>query len=729
MPPCIPNRWNHDTHAAVKPDTLGFTTTTCSEENTPVEGLQCLPQSQVAGIQCTTTDPKSTILISASARRRAGNYPPASAPGHDVTGNQADHNSPRLELQSADGIDARGFGGTPPRAQPIASSTFGNVPPVQGRTGLPHAASTSRAPDELDRSGVNSEAEGESPEYAFNTTGQSEHKYLGPSSLQVFTQWLEMTFRVETANLSERFRYGMRHCEEMDIPDVPEMPQLPQDWFDHLRAFTEQVAPLFPIVHGQEMEIVANSIVSRNPSDMPKRQRPTLALLYACIAIGIRQRVPSSTESAKYLRAACSLLSYTIAYPYLESAQALLMLTIALRCHSRDGAASQALGSAIRILQSIGLHRQASTQQMSGLPSSGNTANGDVAHSVKVQQVQEVWWSAYCLERISGLECGRPSSINDEDIDQDPSIDQLQAPLQAYMISLAKIQGDVSRQLFSNCTRQLVNSPREIFHIQSRLDRQLGSWYAELPQSIKLDGELLTSSPKTRSARAFLLLQYHSTVATVHRSALLINQNIHLANLRRAELGPDKEDRLLESKNICISAAREIARCFLQVLERNTNTAIISMTEPLMAVYILAIKNLRDPGSWMARSDLSLLHSATEAIETRYRLDGQDPGFYFMLKLLQQFATARESGSLQNNAMLPMIEQAEPATALNESAMYDPSQDWNSLFPRLFLGDIPVENNDVYQDDIFGMMDIPQLTEEEILSFTILPGFEAEGNT
>ncbi|KAG8628592.1 hypothetical protein KVT40_004465 [Elsinoe batatas] len=688
-----------------------------------------------AGIVCTTSDPKSTSLIPATARRRAGHYAtqPESAQessresiSRRSTDGTAIADQQPVRHASEDRIhndtNFRSEPGPLPLDPSLRDDSAAHDGAVHHHLSTPFIPSFAQAG--LQDAEPNGEAEAESPEYAFNSTGQLEHKYLGPSSLQVFTQWLEMTFRIETSSLTERFRYGMRHCEELDIPDSIDMPQLPAAWEEYVQVYFDEVAPLFPVVKHSQVRATAALIASRAVSGLPQRQRPSLALLYACLAVGIRQRHPLSSESARYLRAASSLFSFLVAYPYVESAQALLMLTIALRCHSKDGAASQCLGLAIRIAQSIGLHRQASINQVAFSAATEHHDRGTESPRAHIAHVQEVWWSAYCLERISCLESGRPTSINDEDVDQNPLFDQRQAPLQAFMISLAKIQGDVSRQMFSNYTRQVVNSPRDMFHIQSRLDRQLSSWYADLPQQLRLDGELLTSGSRTRAARAFLLLQYYSTLATVHRSALLINQHIHVANLKAADLPPEREDRLLESKNVCISSAREIIRSFLEVLERNTNTAVISMTQPLMAIYILAIKNLRDPGSWMARSDLSLLHSATEAVEGRYKVDGQDPGLYFMLKLLQQFATARESAPV-----------TQPATGFSHAtvlsadgqSLLDPTQEWNSLFPRLFLGDLPLEHNDTHQDDIFGLMDIPQLMEEEIMSFSIMPGFSEEG--
>ncbi|PSK59243.1 Vacuolar protein sorting-associated protein 53 [Elsinoe australis] len=137
-----------------------------------------------------------------------------------------------------------------------------------------------------------------------------------------------------------------------------------------------------------------------------------------------------------------------------------------------------------------------------------------------------------------------------------------------------------------------------------------------------------------------------------------------------------------------------------------------------MAVYILAIKNLRDSASWMARADLSLLHSATEAIERRYKLDGQDPGFYYMLKILQQFATIRESGNAQSTS-LQSTQHAIDQPATDHTPSYDPMSEWNSLFPRLFLGDMAQDDAGRYQDEMFGLMDIPQLTEEEIMNLAL----------
>lgn len=472
-----------------------------------------------AGIDCVTTDPRSSASLSSSNRKRAGDYhasPTSNGPQQTAVGQPAPHGEIR---QSAPNTGMHGVYDSHGANQNVnhqheslrtPSSLSGSmINDSSHSSGLPRHAIQENAAE------GRSEEEADSPEFAFNSAGHLEHKYMGASSLQVFTQWLEMTFRVESLDLTGRFRYGLRHCEEMDIPDSVEMPSLPNAWRSFCRAYVQDIAPLFPVAREGEIFQIADLLMVRRASDLPQRDRPRLALLYACISLGARQSQPTGDESGSYLRAACSLYAYVAAYPYLESAQALLMLSLALRAHSRDGAASQALGLAIRILQSIGLHRQASSQPMRAHDHQDSTS---LSRPVQQQaqsfhHSQEIWWAAYCLERISSLESGRPSSISDEDVDQVPEFDQLQAPYQAYLISLTKIQGDINRQLFSNHTKHTFTSPRDIFYIQSRLDRQLYSWYSDLPQRLRLDGELLTFEPRTVAARAFLLMQYHSTLA------------------------------------------------------------------------------------------------------------------------------------------------------------------------------------------------------------------------
>ncbi|KAH0005601.1 hypothetical protein KCU72_g16558, partial [Aureobasidium melanogenum] len=159
--------------------------------------------------------------------------------------------------------------------------------------------------------------------------------------------------------------------------------------------------------------------------NLPVRQRPLIATAYACLAIGA-DSLGHTNQGLDLVTAAYSLYAYLVAQPYLQSAQALLLICLALRGRNKDGAGSQALGQAIRILHTLGLHRK--------LNGYGKL---DQEQTESLRLGIQIWWSAYCLDRMMSLETGRPPQVQDEDIDQsrDFQTTALQglAPLQALL--------------------------------------------------------------------------------------------------------------------------------------------------------------------------------------------------------------------------------------------------------------------------------------------------------
>ncbi|THV98412.1 hypothetical protein D6D25_08996 [Aureobasidium pullulans] len=140
---------------------------------------------------------------------------------------------------------------------------------------------------------------------------------------------------------------------------------------------------------------------------------------------------------------------------------------------------------------------------------------------------------------------------------------------------------------------------------------------------------------------------------------------------------------------------------------------------------------LKNPTSWSTRSDVGLIYSAAEAVEQRYTADGQDPGFYTLLKSLKQFAsqnTLSPKGITASRAPtrrttpLPSNSQYTPqpssdnqnggtaSTQLNQA--YDPnlSDEWDMLFPRLYVGDFALDAGGFEGVDIEHLMGIPQLS-------------------
>jgi hypothetical protein len=200
-----------------------------------------------------------------------------------------------------------------------------------------------------------------------------------------------------------------------------------------------------------------------------------------------------------------------VATPYLPSVQALLLITIALRCRYKDEQAWHILAQAVRVAHSIGLHRyirpSSKSPALSGNPSAGYQAGMEIN--------ARIWWSCYALEKLMELETGRPSAINDEDIDQIIPSGSLLAPAEspdffALWVKLARILSQISKQLYRNKP----TSARQLMFEIGTLDQQLLEWVNSMPDSIKPGHELFDDhssghQPNQQDISSFLSAQYY----------------------------------------------------------------------------------------------------------------------------------------------------------------------------------------------------------------------------
>ncbi|KAI5208091.1 hypothetical protein E4T38_03135 [Aureobasidium subglaciale] len=640
---------------------------------------------------CITTDPNNPAEVTTHARRRAGT--------HLST-------SPALQEPSVDRTD---IAIDPPEPSPdviINRAENRNVhhaekPPTVGAN-VPSISADN----------------GQSPGFAVNTVSATERKYMGSTSLQVFSQWLDMTFHVLPAGLTSSFQHGMRFCEEMDLPEDLHMPPIPAEWHKYINAFFTGVGKVFPIVSKETINSCAQYMCQQDPRSLPSRQRPLIASVYACLAVGA-DSLGSTAQGLDYATAAYSLYAYLVARPYLQSAQALLLICLALRGRNKDGAGSQALGQAIRILHTLGLHRR-----LSGYGS----LNGEQTEAVRLGVY--TWWSAYCLDRIMSLESGRPPLVQDEDIDQvrvlQPSGVQDLEPLQA-LLDLGTIQGSICRHL---ATIKLPTIAA-VLDAQSRLDQSLLKWQGALPHDLRCDGDITINGMNLAVPRAFLAIQFHTTMINLHRAALLMDKDIHQTNLARYNLS---SNRLASSESICANSSRAIITAFLQVRDITRHSRLQTMTGPLMAIYVLSINTLKNPTSWSARSDVGLIYSAAEAVEQVYTADGQDPAFYTLLKTLKQLAsqdtlspkgltnsrapTRRTSPQTNQSRTGPSSESINRGyemngVQLNHMLDHNLSDEWDTLFPRLYVGDFALDAEAFEGMDIEHLMGIPHLAFDE----------------
>jgi hypothetical protein len=308
-------------------------------------------------------------------------------------------------------------------------------------------------------------------------------KLLGGGTLQALSKHLDRYFEAKgLRSISPRFAFGMQHVEEVELPLLgnrtgpPTLP--PSKEFEQLASiFHQRIYPIYPLLDMFFLRSDFQRISVHPLEDLPHADIPKLSCLYSVASIATDEMAGGYTDTGSlFLTAAYSLMAYLTSTPYLPSVQALLLLTIALKARNKDGAGRQTLGQAIRIAQSIGLHRRLDTAAIT--PGQSNFEHDQ-------QLDARVWWSCYILEKNMSLEVGRPMAFEDSDCNQiipsktnDDDLD-----LFGHMIGLAKIQSRLVDIIYRRPLHK--RNAASLFHDLGSIDRTLCEWATRVPDDIR----------------------------------------------------------------------------------------------------------------------------------------------------------------------------------------------------------------------------------------------------
>ncbi|CAI6093605.1 unnamed protein product [Clonostachys chloroleuca] len=471
------------------------------------------------------------------------------------------------------------------------------------------------------------------PDVVVNTDGTPYRvKFQGGSSIQSLFTFVDLHLAIHGFDpASPLFRHGMHESEEIPLSLALKLPPLP----DHqkinrcLDVFFDRLWPFYPVITRSTFEAEIDTIISQQPQEVSDLQFsiqhthiPCLVAVYCVLCIGINELSTADSElSIEYLNAGYQLYSHLVATPYLPSAQSLFLLALALRSWGKDGQAWHIVGQAIRISQSLGLHKlvmRHSPVKAQGTPYKHSDTLGE-----------RLWWSCYALEKQMQLECGRPSIIDTEfdNITLTWSQDLTTGDSSPYFkawISLAGIMGRISDRIYAH----KFGSAEEMLSETIKLDKHLLEWETSLPDSLRpRDIFLEHLDEASKICAGFLSQQYYHAQISALRVSLIFPQHAFLAEIKRHGTKLSQTQRLLAGASICAQAARAVATQILQLADENVRSPSLGISQTFLASVVLALVILRQPNSRLARSDVELLTSATEHMEAWYYHCGFSPGF------------------------------------------------------------------------------------------------------
>ncbi|PKS08476.1 hypothetical protein jhhlp_004859 [Lomentospora prolificans] len=476
--------------------------------------------------------------------------------------------------------------------------------------------------------------------------------YMGGSSLQCLGMFVDIYLRRKgLPTMSANFGNGMRHVEEFPLSLSNTIPSLPEQrpLKVYLDTFFTKIWPLYPAVDRASVEADVQTFCRLDSETPDGLQRgltpahiPNLVSVYAIIVIGADEAAGELTTIAEtYLTAAYSLLAHLTASPYLTSVQALLLLSLSLRSRCKDGQGWHVLAQAIRIAHSIGLHRHIRLR--------ANQIN-EVSEYPELGLKGRVWWSCYALEKLMEIETGRPSAIDDDDIDQ---------------------------VLPSQGAQRDPNEGHELFTDRDPTQEQY-------PQHIT----------------SFLSLQYYQAQITLLRPSLVFPTQSFTDEVKRLGSKLPSYMRLLQAENICTASARAVVRHVVELDDHGIQSHISSVTQPSLAAVVLALHILKNPSKRLIRSDLELLITVTEYIEAQFRRGGQHPTFIRGFETLRTSVLAavevnRQPGLSKPAASLYPRQDQAIAEGQDVPSMWDQPQVMPGVTPDTgvfsFGEDLPLE--------------------------------------
>lgn len=471
----------------------------------------------------------------------------------------------------------------------------------------------------------------QSSDYAINYgDGPVRRKFLGASSSQVLVQWLDLSFsrRGPWPKVSHFFRYGISTAEEFphNLWTTPKPLPPYSECATYLSVYRSRIHPLFPVLDIPECATICKKLADKDPRTLDPTDLPSLACCYAVTSIGMDAiSMEPSQLATDYLTSAYAMYAHIVAMPYLRSIQALLLLALALRGRHREGVAWHVIGHAVRMAQSLGLHRHQHPH---------NAASDTSLPQVDLDR--NIWWSLFCLEKMMALQTGRPSAIRDEDCDQTfPAADA--SPFLCHLVGLAQMQSAIAQSMTTQVNRK--KGMRDYFHEALQLDTRLVEWAMSLPDNLR-PGSTLYCTPEDQPFATFFSACYHEALITLHRTALILDTNVFREQIKRHSPEGQTPYRINQAEDVCVASARAIVRALNELKSSCGDLAhLLTASAPILATFVLTISILKHPARWNVRSDLALLLNIATFTEDIFISVGQDPTFNKMFALMRDAAS------------------------------------------------------------------------------------------
>ncbi|KAF3931065.1 hypothetical protein ABW20_dc0105451 [Dactylellina cionopaga] len=414
----------------------------------------------------------------------------------------------------------------------------------------------------------------------------------------------------------------------------------------YAKEYFSTVNLLFPLYHQQTFE----SLLEEQYSSKPPKGTGWYASLNMVLAMGSRIRgsklkTPSADEESrgwKLFQNAMGLYPVlTLQNTDIHSIQALLAMSLFLQGTANPQPLYNIIAAAVRVAFSIGLHRRADAFGFG---------------REEAEHRKRVFWIAYLVDKDIALRSGRPSTINDEDVNvelpEEESFDGLgmitlaggrgRVNLFRRNCRFAQIQSRVYMQLYS--AKAAKQSDGELLNTIGDLDRELEDWRDSMPLDFRPEHEISDAYQEATMPIVLMHFSYFNCLATIHRMSFVKSiahsywtnrlAQYAVSGLSSRPLNP----RVFSSAALSVSAARSSIH-LLKYVNQNDMTCICRLVfyYPVTALITLFANVLQNPQDVNAKTDLKLMGVVIEFLAKIDEEERARCGFEKLIYITQEF--------------------------------------------------------------------------------------------
>ncbi|KAL2423436.1 ABC-transporter-regulating transcription factor [Exophiala dermatitidis] len=406
-------------------------------------------------------------------------------------------------------------------------------------------------------------------------------------------------------------------------------------------------------------------------------------------------------KASKYLQNACSVLVHVLFLDLdLTAVQAILAIAFVMQSVLDVEGIFTLVGTAARLATTLGLH-----QWLEGF----GLTEAELLHR------QRVYWIVYIMEKDLSCRIGRPSAIDDDDLELEAALDRVNndpdiaitftskvdnQKFYAFksMCSLAVIQSKVYRALYRAKSR--LKTAAERLDALSTLDAELQEWKDTFPLEIRPEHPIRCDQ-KTKCALVVLHCGYYHCLSAIHRASA--HHELWTAEVSNpfwdvaaaAEDSPttgsgsrsrEREGcnpRIQSSYALCLAAARSIVHLSIEFLDHypDVRNSFIWFAPyfPMSALLVLFAHILQYPLDKRVDADLALTEGMFGALTNSSNID-DTPILVFirdsvieLLNIAQDHVReARARRSRQTSAVTSSTEQPLQPASVSTGPLSNP---------------------------------------------------------